>query len=315
MRQTKKNTKAQGWVPLVQGDVVDIVAPASGCSQMELTSAIESLEQLGFVPRMPPGILSKEHPFLSNSDKKRFSFLKDALFNDTSKAIWCIRGGYGSIRILPELYKIKHKPKPKLVIGLSDITSLHNFLNLHWKWPTVHGPVLAFLPDRTKNDRAELFKVITGEVLEVQFTNLTPVNAAAKKNGRVAGPVMGGNLMTLQGSLGTPYLKLPDNSIVFLEEVNERGYRLDRLFTGLLQGGFFKKARAVVLGDFIGGDEPNGKNYVDTAIQNFANEVKIPVFRGLPCGHGKIQRPVPFGTLGILDLKGKSLTVETNIYK
>ncbi|MGE3973796.1 MAG: LD-carboxypeptidase [Bdellovibrionales bacterium] len=296
----KSNSKSKAWSALVPGDIVDLVAPASSCSQEELESAMESVKQLGLIPRLPESIFDDDEPLFSTSDKKRFEYLKRALLARDSKAIWCLRGGYGSLRILPALSKLAKPKTQKLFIGLSDITSLHIFLNQKWRWKTIHGPMLGTFSQRINTEQHEIADVVFGRIDEISFLHLEPLNAAAKKKKKITGVVRGGNLLTVQGAQGTPWNLNAKNSILFFEEVNERGYRNDRMFSSLIQSGLFKNAKAVVLGDFIGGNEPDGQNYVNHVIQDFASQLKIPVLRGIRSGHGDLRRPVPFNTNSVL---------------
>jgi muramoyltetrapeptide carboxypeptidase len=302
------------WQALQEGDSVEIIAPASRCSESELKSAIQSVRDMGLVPIMPDDIFEERHPLFSTGDQKRFEFLKAAFNRKESKALWCLRGGYGSIRLLPLLAKLKRPKKVKIVIGLSDISTLHNFLNQKWKWPTLHGPMLGTFAERGDEEKEEILDVLFGRVDEVRFPGLIPMNVAAKKNKKITGPITGGNLMTVQSSQGTKSEFHAKNAIVFLEEVSERGYRVDRLLVSLQQSGYFSKAKAVVLGDFLGGNEPDGQNFVNDVLNQFAYETKIPVLKGLQSGHGPLRRTVPFATKAVLDLGQGSLTAETNGY-
>ena len=300
------------WQALQEGDSVELVAPASRCSDEELQSAIRTVRELNLNPIIPDDIFAERHPLFSTKDERRFQFLKDAINRKESKAIWCLRGGYGCIRLLPALSKLKKPKKPKLLIGLSDISTLHNFFNQKWKWPTLHGPMLGTFAGRSPEERKEILDVIFGRIDEVRFPGLIPMNIAAMKDKKITGPVTGGNLMTIQSSQGTKSEFHAKNAIVFLEEVSERGYRVDRLFVSLQQSGYFAKAKAVVFGDFLGGNEPDGQNFVGDVLNQFAYESKIPVFRGLPSGHGPLRRTVPFATKAVLDMGQGSLTAKTN---
>lgn len=302
------------WQALQEGDSVEVIAPASRCSEAELKSAIQSVRDLGLVPVMPEDIFGETHPLFSTSDKRRFNFLKEAINRKNTKAIWCLRGGYGAIRLLPELSKLKRPKHVKILIGLSDISTLHNFFNQKWKWPTLHGPMLGTFAERGDEEKQEILDVLFGRVEEVRFPGLIPMNVQAKKTKKITGPVTGGNLMTVQSSQGTKNEFHAKNAIVFLEEVNERGYRVDRLLVSLQQSGYFQKAKAVVFGDFLGGNEPDGQNFVNDVLNQFAYESKIPVLKGLQSGHGVLRRTVPFATKAVLDLGKGSLTAETNGY-
>ncbi len=137
------------WPKLKPGDVVDVVAPGWKCSPKDLKLALEELKSWQLTPRVPKNIFAKESLF-SNSDQERFMQLKRALLAKDSQAVWCLRGGYGSIRLIPYLAKLKKPSFCKAFLGLSDITSLHLFLNQYWNWSTIHGPLLerhGFHPD------------------------------------------------------------------------------------------------------------------------------------------------------------------------
>jgi len=302
------------WLPLKPGDIVDIVAPGFAPTVEELENGIRFLEGWGLVPRLPRNIRGKDI-LCSNCDEVRFQHLKEALYAKDSKAIWCVRGGYGSLRLIPHLLKLKSpKMRPKLFIGLSDITSLHAFLNQKWGWPTVHGPLLERLGRRAalpKFER-ELKKLVFGEITRIRFSNLKALNEAAVRDGVVRGKVSGGNLIVLQSSLGTKASWQTDGRILFFEDVGERGYRVDRVLEQFTQAGLFRRARAIVFGQFTESHERDGRDLVPLVIKRFAKTMKIPVFSGLQSGHDIIQRPVPFETPSLLQLgKRGELQCET----
>ena len=281
---------------LQPGDIIDIVAPGSACSADVFQKSILWLKAQGFVPRFPNDILSPQI-FISHSDEKRLSYLLQALEAKDSKAVWCLRGGYGALRLLPELKRIKKLKTKKWFIGYSDITTLHQWLNQKMDWVTLHGPLL----DRgglglfTEAEKNELLSILTGQTSETYFDNLVPVNLAAEKfksgQKQLMGRILGGNLTVYASSLGS-FLSPDKNKkhILFLEDVGERGYRLDRLLNQLYNADVFKHCQAVLLGDFIGGQETNGENHVDSTLSQFFAKLKIPVFKGLSVGHGPVQR-------------------------
>jgi muramoyltetrapeptide carboxypeptidase len=196
----KKKTSQKTWVSLAPGDIVDVVAPASACSQDELKSAIEYLKELDLVPRIPKDLFDPSEPLLSNSDKYRYAHLKSALFAKDSKVIWCLRGGYGSLRLLPEISRLSRPKAQKLFIGLSDIASLHIFFTQKWGWHTVHGPMLGKLKTRTRQEQDEINDLVFGRKDQIEFSNLIPLNEPARKKKLINGHVLGGNLMTIQGA-------------------------------------------------------------------------------------------------------------------
>lgn len=308
-----KTKKLLHWKPLVPGALVDVIAPASRGPQEELEAGIKVLESWGLRVRIPKPMFG-ESLFHSNSDEERWLQLKRALTAKDSLAVWCVRGGYGSMKLLPPLSRLKPPLKSKIFIGLSDITSLNIFLNQKWNWPVLHAPILTRVGkgDLPPASIEELKQILFGYKKEIQF-ELTPINAQAQRLKSLQAPIYGGNWVTLMAGAATLFQIKTKNSILFLEDAGERGYRLDRLWEQCLQMGLFKEIKALILGDFTLGDEPDGKNYVWEALKRRAQELKKPVFCGLPAGHGLIQRPLPLGPhlkIKRVDMKKASLSIK-----
>lgn len=304
------------------GDIVDVIAPGFGCSQEDIEKARAFLEAKGFKPRIPDQII-EDHPLFSNSDKKRIEMLVQALRARDSKAIWCLRGGYGSNHLLAALKKIK-KQNPKIFIGISDITSLHGFFIQNWKWSGLHGPLLDRLgkgqvpPDIEE----ELMQVVQGNLDEVIFSGLESLNKFAEKKKKIKAEVLGGNLKVVEGHIGTKDEFKFAKRIVFFEEIGERGYRVDRMLHHLSEAGSFKNCHAVVFGSFIKGDEPNTNpaspsvSKIDWVLKDWAFKQKFPVLKGLPCGHDTVQRVLPLGTPATLTTGPEAeLRVQTGVKK
>ncbi|MES2803087.1 MAG: LD-carboxypeptidase [Bdellovibrionota bacterium] len=302
-KSSRKPSKSDAFY-LQPGDIVDVVAPASACSEEHLKLGVKWIESLGFKPRYNPHILQPDL-YLSNSDEFRFKDLKNALYAKDSKAIWCLRGGYGSFRLWPEMLKLSKKTAPKLFIGLSDITSVHQFLNQKWQWPTLHASLL----DRVGQNKLpagnekELVDVITGQLDAVEYMNLVPMNDLASSKKVIKGTVCGGNLCTFVVSVGTklqPKYQKKDKVILFFEDIGERGYKVDRFLQHLTQAGIFNNVAAIVFGDFVDGLESSGQSLVQETLSRFAKQCKVPVFSGVETGHAVIQRPLFFNTSAVL---------------
>lgn len=295
------------WHPLQPGDLIDVVAPASSCTDRELKQAIHFVERFGLVPRVPADIFHNDI-VVSNTDDYRFRHLRRALLARDSKAVWCLRGGYGSARILPQLQRLKAPTSPKLFIGYSDITALHTFFNLRWGWPTLHATMLESFGkgEGGRREVNEMKQILYGHESEVLFNNLVPMNAAAKKRKLVRAPVVGGNLAVLVSLFGTGLQPSAQGKIVMLEDIGERGYRVDRMLVQMKQAGYFKGIRALIFGDFVGGEEDDS-TYLWKAVQSqFAEQAGFPVLKGLPCGHGVFQRPLPLMTRAQLKLGNRA---------
>ena len=302
-KSSKSDAKSDSFF-LKKGDIIDIVAPASACSEEHFKLGIKWIESMGFKPRYNNHILQPDL-YLSNSDEFRFQDLKKAFYAKDSKAIWCLRGGYGSFRLWPQLLKLSKKAPPKLLIGLSDITSMHQFVNQKWQWPSLHASLL----DRVGQNKLpaanekELVDVITGQLDAVEFMDLTPMNELASKKKVIKGTVRGGNLCTYMVSVGTklhPKYAKKDKTILFFEDIGERGYKVDRFLQHLTQAGIFDNVAAIVFGDFVDGLEASGQSLVHETLSRFAKQCKIPVFSGVETGHGVIQRPLFFNTAAVL---------------
>ncbi len=296
------------WDFLRTGDIVDIIAPASHAPDLKLGHGLEWIESLGLVPSVPDGMIQPD-AFFAAPLETQLLHLQEALYSD-SKAIWCLRGGYGSMRLIPYLKKMKPPKRPKLFIGFSDITSLHLYFNQAWGWPTIHGRTISQLsPDLGSTpDRKMLKKLIFGQLDEMVFKSLKPLNEAAKGEQTISGKITGGNLRILQSSIGTDWELKAKGKILFIEDVSERGYSIDRMLEQMIQAKIIHKGlKALVIGDFTGGQEKDGANLTDTALIRFAQRVDYPVLKGLPCGHGdQLNYPLPFETSAILSLGKKN---------
>ncbi len=205
--------------PLRQGDIIDIVAPASRCTTKELRDAVQALRKMGFKPRVPKNIFGKTD-MVANTDHERAAQLWRALNAKDSKMIWCVRGGYGALRLMPEIEKWPRPKQGKIVLGYSDITTLHAHFNCKWGWPTLHGPLL----DRfgrgvmSSGEKRQLFGLLKGEQTITVFEKMQAMNRAARKTAIVPSKILGGNLTVLQSSLATGSELKPKGAILFLED-------------------------------------------------------------------------------------------------
>lgn len=302
MSKSKKPSKLKNlFYPLVRNDLIEIIAPGSSAPLENLVKGAEVLRSWGFQVQYDENILKPEL-YLANNDKYRFEAFKKAMTNPKVKAVWCLRGGYGAIRLLPAIQKMAIPKNKKLLIGYSDVTSLHNLINCKWKWPSLHASLIDKLASGKLN--LENIKELQSSIFEkehsVKFENLIPLNETAKKKKLIKSEVVGGTLLVVASSVGTPSQLKAKGKILFLEEIAERAYRIDRCLHQLLQSGMLKDVAAVVFGDFINCQESDGKDLVPQTLENFFRDLKIPAFKGLQAGHGEIQRPLFFNTQTVL---------------
>jgi muramoyltetrapeptide carboxypeptidase len=289
--------KSKSWEHLRPGDIVDVIAPASHSPLHKLESGCAWLKSVGLIPRVPKDLIDPE-VFFAAPLATQLSHLKEALRSD-SKAIWCLRGGYGSMRLIPELLKMK-PTTPKAFLGFSDITALHLHFNQNWKWSTLHSRVLGQMSPEKKDtdDRKELENLLFGKIEKITIPDLIPMNEAAKKTSIIKGKITGGNLRIVQSSFGLSWQIKTSGKIVFFEDVDERGYSVHRMLEQLWESGLLRKGpKAVLFGDFTNGLEKDGKDHTLHSLMTFAQKVNYPVFRGIPSGHGeKLNHTLPFNT-------------------
>lgn len=298
----------KSWSFLKPGDLIDVIAPGSATTKDELKAAIRFLHSWGLKHRVREPLFSG-HPFVSDTVENRVKDLKAALFAKDSKAVWCLRGGYGSIQMVSELLKIKvpSTARPKLLIGYSDITTIHLWMNQVLRWPTCHGPLLDSMARNKyfEKDTREFSNLLFGVQSEITFDGLVPLNKKAIQLRSLEASLVAGNLVVLASSLGSKVELKTKGKILCLEEIGERGYRVDRLLWQLQNSKALDGCEAILLGNFIGGNEPKmnpddvkdqTKNFIETALQEFAERTKVPVLSGLQMGHGDVNRPLFLGS-------------------
>jgi muramoyltetrapeptide carboxypeptidase len=266
-----------------------LVAPSSSIS-LEKIKQLQSLKQFNIV--IPENTFSNAIIFHSNSDENRLQLLKNILLKPSKDTIlWGLRGGYGSARLLPELNKLQKPAQKKIFIGYSDATALHLFLSQHWGWQTIHGAFLAELLSHKKDPKnfQKIAEMLENKKGDFSLDNLKPYNSTAQKQNKISGRLTGGNLTVVETSIGTDWQIDGADKIIFLEDVDVKGYQVDRSLNHLKQAGVFKNAKAIVLGDFIEADE-----HVKLALSRFAEEIGVPVFKTDTFGHGKVNYPLVY---------------------
>ncbi len=283
-------------IKLKKGDLVDIVAPAGFSDATVLLKAVSEIEKWGLRARTFIDF-SAFHPYHSDEDDIRFNDLKFALTNSDSKAIWCLRGGYGSARLLPALLKMQKPKMEKLLIGYSDITSLHIFFSQKWKMKSIHGPTISSFS--VKNLKKENLKEIKNLLMDSKFKqnfSLEPINdAAINLKKKLVAPIAGGNLAIIESLIGTKCSPNFNGKILLLEDVNEPAYKIDRMLFHLESAGTFKGVEAIIFGDFGKNTDPKTESYEEFALYRFSMDKKIPIFKTNEFGHGEINRPLVLG--------------------
>ncbi len=266
------------------GDRLAVVAPASPFPGEAFEAGVGELRRLGFEPVFDPGVFDWQG-YVAGDAAARAGALMKAWLDPGVPAILAARGGYGSVELLPFLSADVMRQSPKLLVGYSDITSLLAFLTTRCGIVALHGPCVAAGLDcgPARYDESTFVRALTrGEPLG-------PLEAPALEAltaGEAIGPLYGGNLTQLAASMGTPYaFDPPAGCVLFLEEIGERPYRIDRLLTQLALAGVLDRARAVVFGQLPGCDEPDGSATARDVVADALHRFPGPVLWGLPAGH------------------------------
>lgn len=265
------------------GSRVAVVAPASGFDRAQFDLGLAELRRLGFEPVYDDSVFDRSATTAGAADV-RAAALRHAWAQTDVDAIIAVRGGYGSVETLPLLAADDIPDPPASLVGYSDITSLHVWLNLHVGVTSVHGAMLegrlAHGPDAY--DPATLLRSLGTEPLgEVSHDGIAVLNG-----GDARGVFVGGTVTQLASSLGTPYaFSPPAGAILFLDEVGERPYRLRRLLMQLRLAGTFDRASAIVFGQLPKCDEPGGSVTSRTIVEEFFAAFPGPVLFGFPSGH------------------------------
>lgn len=276
---------------LKPGDTVELIAPAARCSDSQVADIKALLESWGLHCIINENLFG-EDLLCANTDEIRFKLLEEALQNPNTKALICVRGGYGSMRLIPKLQLMPKPTSPKHFVGMSDITALHLFLQQQWGWSTIHGAATPgqFSPESIACLKAMLF----GQETPIEFKGKA-LNPEALSNQTLDSCLTGGNLTLLQASIGTSWQLQAANKIILIEEVNERAYKVDRMLTHLMQAMMLQNAKAIVFGDFLKGEEPDGSSLIQPVLTRFAESLDIPVVQIQGVGHGYVNFPIPFG--------------------
>ena len=270
---------------LRSGDRVAVVAPASAFDRAEFDAGVAELVALGFEPVFDDRVFEREGYYVAGPAATRAAAINDALTDRSVAAIIAVRGGYGSAQILPHLSADVVRAGDKPIVGYSDVTALLTFVTQAAGLVAFHGPMLVRRLGRGEAgyDRASFLNVLIGDVAAGELGAGT---LEAIRPGEVAGPLAGGTLTQLVSSLGTPFaFDPPDGHILFLDEVNERPYRIDRMLVQLDQAGILARASAIVFGELPGCDERGGRPTAKDLVIDSTRGFDGPVVIGLPSGH------------------------------
>jgi len=293
--------------PLKAGSRVALIAPSGPLhGYADLERAITNTRMMGWEPVIGAHVLERD-AYLAGGDEARRTDLNTFVADDSIDGIWCIRGGYGAMRLLNSLDYASWRDHPKALIGYSDITALHAAIGPRADLVTYHGPTAR--AELTEFSKASLSAVVSERNGAI---SLTASDADVLHGGVAAGRLSGGNLAVLSALIGTPFAPPLDDAILVLEDVNESVYRLDRMFTQLRLSGALDRVTGIAFGHFteIPEDKSNENRELADLLREVADRLAVPCVAKIPVGHIADQWTLPFGRTAVLDADSKTLTIE-----
>jgi muramoyltetrapeptide carboxypeptidase len=285
---------------LEPGDRIGIIAPAGPVYRDEIRPAIEFLNQKGYKTLASPNLYRKKG-YLAGSDDARLDDLMSMFANKGVKAIFCARGGYGTIRLLDRIDYDVIRKNPKIIAGYSDITALLSAIFRNTGLVTFHGPVLRDLVRGRKNNLNQLLRLLSSKTPHVIDLSAGTVI----RQGRAGGIVMGGNLSLICSLAGTPFMPEMKGAILFVEDKGEPLYRIDRMLSHLRLAGVIDRLSGLVAGRFTDCGDMKDINKI---LKDITSGTGIPVMSGLPVGHGGENKAMPIGIRADLDTGGRGLS-------
>ena len=299
------------------GDTVGLIQPAGFAADLAgPQTAIEMIRAMGLVPKIGQHVYDR-HGYLAGPDEARAADI-NAMFADTSvRAIFTSRGGWGSARVLPYLNWDSISANPKLLIGFSDITALHMAIAARAGFPTIHAPNAG---NNWGPQSLETFRRLAFDAALPFYQNLPGADAPSSfaggstemlRPGRASGRLLGGNLTVLSTLMGTPFLPSFDGAILFLEDVEEAIYSVDRMLTQLALGGVLRRVAGVVFGRCARCGSPSGGGgfTLSDVLGRHLRPLGVPAFSGAMIGHIANQLSLPVGVQAEIDAAAGTIRI------
>jgi muramoyltetrapeptide carboxypeptidase len=298
---------------LKRGDTIGIVVPAGPVNRERIDRALDRIRQRGFLIKMY-GDIYRRTGYLAGDDATRAKELMAAFADPATAAVWCARGGYGVMRLLKRIDFDLIRRNPKVFVGFSDITILHLAMQQYAGLQTFHGPNLqdgfGKPDDMPAANETALWQALIADqqaILDGGYSyDLSGAAAAELRTvtaGSASGRLTGGNLAVICGLMGTAFEIKTAGRILFLEDVSERVYRIDRYLAQLMLAGKLQSAAGILLGTFSYDDDepPESQSAVTALLDEYCGRLKIPVLAGFPAGHAQYNLTLPMGALMEID--------------
>ncbi|MDD3705278.1 MAG: LD-carboxypeptidase [Clostridiaceae bacterium] len=291
------------------GDTIGIVAPASPSEPAKVERAIKYINDIGYKVKAGKSIY-RSRGYLAGEDELRAADINDMFADDEVRAVFCLRGGYGSQRILDLIDYKSIRNNPKIFMGYSDITALLNAIYQKCGLITFHGPMGGdFAGGLEKHSKRAMKYILESTDPIGELPN--PVTPEVVEEGKGSGKLAGGNLSIVAASLGTPYEVDTRDKILILEDVFEEPYSIDRMLTQLKLAGKFKSAAGIILGDWgnTEPEEPEKSLSLEEVFEDIFKGLGKPVLKGLKIGHCKPKLTVPIGAEVSIDTCSKTVCI------
>lgn len=294
---------------LKPGSNIGVIAPASSCYNEEsIYSGLNFLKETGFNVIVGDTVY-KRNGYLSGSDSERADDINKFFRRKDIDGIICLRGGYGTLRILNMLDYDAISQNPKVFVGYSDITAIHIAINRLCRIVTFHGPMISSLSSEMDEfTKQSLFRTITASETPGEVKN--PEGQGPIKimtGGSSEGELIGGNLSLITSSIGTPYEIDTCGKILLLEDVGEEPYRVDRMLTQLLLAGKLQSCAGIILGQWTDCEpkHPETSLSLGEVLEDRLSNLGIPVLYNLSCGHGNVKITIPLGVEATITCDGR----------
>jgi muramoyltetrapeptide carboxypeptidase len=283
---------------LKKGDTIGVAAPSARFDGEKLDKGISCLRDLGFDVHVPQSIFKKKR-YLAGEDISRAMVVNELFADPDIKGIIAARGGFGAMRMLDYLDWELIQSNPKLFMGFSDATALLNSIILRTEFGTVHGPNLVSLADADPQTLSSFYQTITGIPADIFISQ-----GNCLKPGQARGKLMGGNISTLTHLIGTRFQPDFNGAVLFLEDVGEPAYKIDRMLSQMKMVNLFQGIQGLITGSF---ENCKNQEYLPQILLEIFDGYGVPILMGLTSGHAKVNLSLAMGGMVVLDATNAQL--------
>ena len=294
---------------LKKGDTVGLVCTSSQISEERISQCVDAMQELGYKVKIADNLAANYAGFMAGKGEKRAEWVNKMFADPEVDAIFCVRGGDGSSRIMEFLDVETIKSNPKIFVGFSDVTNMHLFLTQECDMVSFHGPMVSsnIVGEFNEESKKSLYASLEADG-EYEFENGEGFEIGVLKEGKAEGVLIGGNLSLLSASIGTPYEVDTKDKIIFIEEVGEDISKVEKWTYHLRNAGKFKDCRGVILGQFTNIVCKEMPEYDELCVYKDALEgLDIPVLYNIQAGHGDPNMTLPMGALCKIDTSDRTV--------